>query len=130
MNMDTIANLLTIIRNGFLGRKLTVFAPYSKMSAKVLEILVKEEYLSNVKLITQGKIKRFEVKLKYEGKLPAITGIVKISKPGRRIYRGAKKFPQTPTGFGITIISTAEGLMTGRQAVKKKLGGEVICQVW
>ncbi len=128
--MDTIANLLTIIRNGYLAKKPEVTAPYSKMADKILDILLHEGYLAGFKTQTTNNFKRFEIELKYQGKEPAIIGVVKVSKPGRRIYRAGKKIPPTPTGFGITIVSTSKGVMSTYEAKKKNLGGEVICHVW
>jgi len=128
---DSIADLIIRIKNGFLVRKKLVEVPWSKMSQKISEILVKEGYLKNVKLrIDNRKFKILELELKYEGKKPAITEVKRISKPGVRIYTKVSKIPQVRQGVGITIVSTPKGLMIDKQARKEKQGGEIICQIW
>ena len=128
--MDTIANLLTTIKNGYMAQKNTVVGPYSGFGLRILEILANEGFLNNFKVISLGAIKKFEIQLKYDGRQPAIDEIIKISTPGRRIYRRSHNIPKVLSGLGITIVSTPKGVMTDRQAQSKKLGGEVICQVW
>ena len=130
INMDTIANLLTIIRNGYIAKKPQVTAPHSKFGAKILEILNKQGYIAAIKIESSNNLKKIEIQLKYEGKTPAISGIIKVSKPGRRIYRSGKNIPPTPTGYGITIVSTPAGVMTAQEAKRQNLGGEIICHVW
>lgn len=128
---DSIADLIIRIKNGYLVRKKLVEVPWSKMSQKISEILVKEGYLKNVKLrIDNRKFKILELELKYEGKKPAITEVKRISKPGVRIYTKVSKIPQVRQGVGITIVSTPKGLMIDKQARKEKQGGEIICQIW
>lgn len=124
--MDPIANLLTVIRNGYMARKKTISVPYSKLKEEILKILTKERYISSSKL----KEKELEITLKYENDKPALLGIRRVSKPGLRIYRGAKKIPKVLSSYGITIVSTSKGVMTDKEAKKMKLGGEIICQVW
>lgn len=128
---DPIADILTRIRNGYLVKKKTVEAPYSQMIHQIAKVLVKEKFLAKIEI--QGKKpaeKKIVLHLKYKGKEPALTGIKRISKPGLRVYTKAKKIPAVRLGFGVTIVSTPAGLMTDREARKKKLGGEIICQVW
>jgi small subunit ribosomal protein S8 len=129
---DPIGDMLIRIKNGYLARRAVVEVPYSKMKEEIAKLLVKEGYLKNFKSqmsnVKSGKILRIE--LKYEGKRPAIEGVKRISKPGVRIYAKAGEIPKVKYGFGITIVSTSKGIMTGREAKKKNLGGEVICQVW
>jgi small subunit ribosomal protein S8 len=136
---DSIADLIIRIKNGYLVRKKLVEVPWSKMSQKISEILVKEGFLKNLKVNlpnseekfkTNLRFKTLELELKYEGKKPAIVEVKRISKPGVRIYTKVSKIPQVRQGVGITIVSTPKGLMTGKQARKEKQGGEVICQVW
>lgn len=131
MVSDPIADMLTRIRNGYLVKKKTVETPYSKIIQKIAEILVREKFLAKIEI--QGKSpveKKIVLHLKYQDKKPALTGIKRISKPGLRIYTKTDKIPSVRLGVGITIISTPAGLMTDREARKKKLGGEIICQVW
>ena len=129
---DPIGDMLIRIKNGYLARKDVVEVPYSKMKEEIAKILVKEGYLKNVKYQMENVKwkKTLILTLKYEGKRPAIEGVKRISKPGVRIYAKAGEIPKVKYGFGITIVSTSKGIMTDREAKKKNLGGEVICQVW
>ncbi len=133
MISDTIADMLIRIKNGSLARKDVVSVPYSKTNEKISQILVEEGFLKEVKVknseLSLAK-KNLELSLKYEGKTPVIVDLRRISKPGLRVYASSQKIPRVKLGFGITIVSTPGGLMTGYQAKKKNLGGEVICQVW
>lgn len=135
---DPIADMLTIIRNGQLVKKEKVLIPFSKFKFEILKILQKEGFLEKVekvkRKIKKGKSKSkpfLEVTLKYdsEGK-GAISEIKRISKPGQRIYLPYKRIKKVKDGFGIAIISTSKGLMSDKEARKKKVGGEVICEVW
>lgn len=126
MVTDPIADLLTRIRNGYMARKKTVSIPTSKFKEEIIKVLVKESYLASYKRAD----KEFEVALKYEGDKPSILGIKMVSKPGIRIYRGVKRIPRTLSSYGVTIVSTPQGVMTDRQAKKQNVGGEVICQIW
>jgi small subunit ribosomal protein S8 len=126
---DPIGDMLIRIKNGYLARKNVVEVPYSRMKEEIANLLVKEGYLKKFK-IENLKFKILKLELKYEGKRPAIEGVKRISKPGVRIYAKAGEIPKVKYGFGITIVSTSKGIMTGREAKKKNLGGEVICQVW
>lgn len=128
--MDTIANLLTIIRNGYMVRKPEVVAPYSKMAKSILDILLRENFLESVRISKVGNFPKLEIHLQYQDGKPAITNIWRVSKPGRRVYRKAGNLPKTLSGKGATIVSTPAGVMTDKAAFRKKLGGEVVCQVW
>jgi small subunit ribosomal protein S8 len=130
---DPIGDFFIRIKNGYLAGKRQVLVPYSKIKEQLAKILVEEGYLkkcqiSNVK--SQMSNKNLELELKYEGRKPVLTDVKRISKPGLRIYAKAKKIPKVRSGFGITIVSTPQGLMTDTQAGKKNLGGEIICQIW
>lgn len=126
MSSDPIADMLTIIRNGYLNKATKVTVSKSKFKEELLKVLVSSDFLENFKT---GD-KKIEITLKYENKKGAVEKIKKISKPGLRIYRSKKKFPIALSGFGVTIVSTSKGVMTAKEAKKKGLGGEVICQVW
>lgn len=126
MSSDPIADTLTIIRNGYLARATAVNFPRSKFKEEIVKVLAKSGYLQSYKVVS-GKI---EVVLKYEGKKGAIEGIKKVSRPGLKIYRSKNKIPKVLSGFGTAIVSTSKGVMTGNQAKKLGLGGEVICEVW
>lgn len=135
MLSDPIADLLARIKNGYLAKKAEIVVPYSRLKENLAKILVEEGYLSNVKCSAEGgsngkSKKELVLSLKYEGKKPVLTDVQRVSKPGLRIYVGKTKIPKVLGGLGVTIISTPKGLMTGRQAKKKGLGGEVICKIW
>jgi len=128
---DPIADLLTRIRNGLKSKHEKVVLPSSKMKVEVVRILKDEGYVDDFKVIEDQKQGFIEVVLRYasDGK-PAISGIERISRPGRRMYCEKDEIPVVLGGYGITIISTPRGLMTGRQSRSKGLGGEIICNVW
>jgi small subunit ribosomal protein S8 len=127
--VDPIADMLTRIRNA--GRALlpTVQIPHSRMKESIAGILKLEGYVAEVNV--EGKIpKTIKIKLKYEGKKTVIEGLKRISTPGLRRYVGATEIPRVRGGLGVAVVSTSEGLMTGTQARKKNLGGELVCYVW
>ena len=126
---DPISDMLTRIRNGARALRPVVQIPHSKMKESIAHILKKEGYVSEVAV--EGKtIKTISVRLKYEGKKNVIEGLRRISKPGLRNYVGATEIPRVRGGMGVAVISTPEGVMTGVQARKKNLGGEVVCHIW
>ncbi len=128
---DPVADLLTRIRNANLAYKDELFAPASKLNDAVLKILVTEGFLSGYGREGEGVHQAFRVHLKYGAKRRrTITGLRRISKPGRRIYRGKDDLPRVLGGLGIAIVSTSEGVMTDRDASKKRIGGEVLAYVW
>ena len=128
--MDPIADMLTSIRNAQAVSKETVKVPFSKLKFELAKVLEKNGFLKKVEKKGRGIKKFIEIKLKYEDKIPVISGIKKISKPGQRIYSGSKELRPVRSGYGISIISTSKGLMTNKEARKQNIGGEVICQVW
>ena len=126
---DPISDMLTRIRNGARALLPVVQIPHSKMKESIAHILKKEGYIAEVTV--EGKtIKTLSVRLMYEGKKNVIEGLRRISKPGLRNYVGATEIPRVLGGMGVAVISTPEGLMTGVQARKKNLGGEVVCHIW
>ena len=127
---DPIADMLTIIRNGYASSKEEVTVPFSKLKKTLADKLFSIGYLDNV---TEDKIddkKIIRIGLKYEKGQAEVQGIKRISKPGLRVYRGKDKIPYVLGGLGYAIISTSVGLMTDREARKKRVGGEIICEVW
>jgi len=125
---DTISDLLTRIRNGQMSNKKEVSIPFSKMKEAICKVLQDEGYITSFR-IEDGKIKNIIVELKYfEGK-PVIDFIKRISRPGLRIYKSCDEIPLVKNGLGICIVSTSQGLMTGKTAKEKKCGGEIICYV-
>jgi len=131
--MDTIANLLSTIKNASMVRKSSIELPFSKMNEGILTILKEKGFIDNVKVFKHkdSVIKGLHVDLKYsEDNKPLISEAKRVSKPGRRIYLGSTELEFVRNGFGIGIVSTSRGLMTTEDAKKKKLGGEVICEVY
>ena len=132
---DPIADMLTRIRNALAVRKTEVVLPYSKLKFNVAEILQTEGFVRKVEKIAKGtadnRIDQLRIVLKYLGpKEPAIAAIKRISKPGQRVYVTKDNIPVVLNNLGIAIISTSSGLMTNRQARKRGVGGEVICEVY
>jgi small subunit ribosomal protein S8 len=131
--MDPITDMLNRIRNGLAVKKEEVLVPFSKFKLKIAQILEKEGFIEKVeikKVKKRGEKERkpvLKISLKYEGGEPVISGLKRISRPGQRIYLPARKIKKD---LGITIVSTSQGLMTDKEARKKKLGGEIVCQVW
>ena len=124
---DTIADLLTRIRNASSAKHDSVEIPASNMKKAICQILVDEGYVKNYTVTEDGKQGVIKVTLKYgEGKTPVIQGLRRVSKPGLRIYSNAAELPKVMKGLGIAIISTSRGVMTDREARKQNLGGEVL----
>ncbi|NCA98837.1 MAG: 30S ribosomal protein S8 [Clostridia bacterium] len=127
---DTIADMLTRIRNAGTAGHATCEIPASNVKKAIAQILLDEGYINKVDLIsddTQGKIK---ITLKYAQKKPVISGIKRISKPGLRVYANTENLPKVLGGLGIAIISTSKGIMTDKSARKEGVGGEVLAYVW
>ena len=127
---DPIADLLTRIRNAKMVGKTEVRVPSSKMKKVVAEHLVKNGYLANVKLEDAKPRGVLVVKINEDGENSTITEITRISKPGRRVYVGFREIPKVKNGRGLVLISTSKGVMTGTEAVKAKLGGELLLKVY
>ena len=128
---DTIADLLTRIRNAASAKHDTVEIPASNMKKAICQILVDEGYIKSFSVTEDGKQGIIKVVLKYgEGKTPVIKGLRRVSKPGLRIYSNVEDLPKVMKGLGIAIISTSKGVMTDRQARKENVGGEVLAFIW
>lgn len=128
---DPVADMLTKIRNATLAKFEKVDIATSRLKLEIVKILKNEGYIKNFKKVTQENQTYIRVFLKYdESQNPTIKGLEKISKPGRRVYSGYKKMPRVFNGYGTLIVSTSEGVTTGRKALEKKVGGELICSVW
>lgn len=113
-----------------MARKGKVEMPYSKMKQAVLSVLNKHGYLGKIEIAGVGVKKSLIIDLLYQNKIPKLTDLEIVSKPGRRVYVPFRKLPKVLSGLGITIVSTPEGLLAGNTAHKKKIGGELICKVW
>ena len=128
---DTIADMLTTIRNGLLVQKEKVQTPFSKIKSNVLKVLTEEGYIKDYKIINETKaIKKIEIVLSYINGHPSIKKISKVSKPGRKVYTKIKTLPSYYNGYGVTIVSTSKGIMTDKKARRSNLGGEILCQVF
>ena len=126
---DPIADLLTRIRNGQNAHKEFVAMPSSKLKISVCEVLKQEGYIEDISLTEVDNKSSLTVKLKYYNGVPVIENIQRVSKPGRRIYKGANELPTVLGGFGIAIVSTAKGVMTDKAARESRHGGEILCTV-
>lgn len=128
---DPIADMLTRIRNGIQSRHDRVELPSSKLKVEIARILKSEGFISNYKVVDDKTQPMLRVYLKYsEDGEPVIHGIERISRPGRRVYRNKQEIPRVLGGLGLAIVSTSKGVLSGAEAVKNGVGGEVLCQVW
>ncbi len=131
---DPIADMLTRIRNGITSHHERVEMPSSKLKVEVAKILKAEGFISNYKVIAaeEGKVQgTLRVYLKYsDNGEPVIHGIERVSRPGRRVYRGKEELPKVLGGLGLAIVSTSKGVLSGAEAARTGVGGEVLCQVW
>jgi small subunit ribosomal protein S8 len=127
---DPITDLLNRIRNAQAVGRATVKVPFSNLKYEIARILEKEGFIEKTEKKGKRVKKIIEITLKYDDKVPAISGLKRVSKPGQRIYLPFKKIRPVRGGYGIAIISTSKGLMTDKQARKNKLGGEVLCEIW
>lgn len=128
---DPIADMLTKIRNANMAKLEKVDIYTSKVKLEITKILKNEGYIKTFKKINQEGKNSIRIFLKYfDNEQPVINGLTRISKPGRRVYSGYKEMPRVYNGYGAVIISTSEGVITGKKAVEKKIGGEIICNIW
>ena len=128
---DPVADMLTKIRNASLAKHDSVDVSYSNNKLEIVKILKSEGYISSFKINDDSNIKTISITLKYDdNNNPVIKGIKRLSTPGRRVYSGYKDMPRIFNGYGVLIVSTSEGVITGRKARETKVGGELICSVW
>ncbi|MGQ4645837.1 30S ribosomal protein S8 [Lyngbya aestuarii] len=129
---DTIADMLTRIRNACLVRQPTTNVPATKMTRNIAQVLKEEGFIGDFEEVGDGVKKFLVVSLKYKGKnrQPIIRTLKRISKPGLRVYKNRKELPRVLGGIGIAIISTSSGIMTDREARRQGVGGEVLCYIW
>jgi small subunit ribosomal protein S8 len=129
---DPIADMLTRIRNAGRARLRRVDVPASKLKLEIARILLKERFISNYKFVGEGSPQGLiRVYLKYTPEEePVITGLERVSRPGLRRYCGADEVPRVLGGLGVSILSTSRGIMSGREAKKTGVGGEILCNVW
>jgi small subunit ribosomal protein S8 len=128
---DPVADFLTRVRNAIRAKQQKVDVPASKLKAEIARILKEEGYISNFKATEENGQKLLRVYLKYSNaNEAAISNLERISKPGCRVYVGRTEIPRVLGGLGINILTTPRGVMTGRDARKQGVGGEILCQVW
>ncbi len=128
---DPIADMLTRIRNAVAVGHERVSMPASKMKVGIARILVDEGFIDRFDVKENGTVNELELVLRYGNRRqPAIGGIKRISKPGHRIYRGAGELPRVQGGLGVAVVSTSQGLLPDREARRRRLGGEIVCEVW
>lgn len=131
---DPIADMLTRIRNAQMREHKTVSMPHSTIKAAIAEVLQKEGYIQEFKVLPEKPQSVLQLTLKYVGdrrdRRSVITGLERVSRPGRRVYVGKGDIPWVLSGMGISIVTTSQGIMTGQQARRLGVGGEVLCKVW
>ncbi len=128
---DPVADMLTRIRNASKAKHEKVDVPSSTLKAEVARILKEEGYIKNVKVVTEGERAVLRIFLKYSpANAGVISGLERVSKPGRRIYAGKDEVPRVLNGLGISIVSTSKGVMTDKAARAANVGGELLCRVW
>jgi small subunit ribosomal protein S8 len=127
---DPIADMLTRIRNASRARHTDVAIPASRTKLAIAEILQQEGFIESFSEAQEGPRRSIVIKLKYVGKVPVVSGLRRISKPGLRVYASKTEIPRVLGGLGIVIVSTSQGIMTGQQARRSQLGGEVLAYVW
>jgi small subunit ribosomal protein S8 len=127
---DPIADLLTRLRNSATALQRETVAPYSKIKVEIARILKQEGYISDYAIDTEGAHPQIKVTNKFVNRTPAITGLKRVSKPGLRRYVGSQEIPRVLGGLGVSILSTPAGILTGREAKKQNVGGELLAYVW
>lgn len=131
MVTDPIADMLSRIRNAAMVGHERVAMPSSKMKVAIAQILVDEGFIDRFEVSEEGHRRQLELVLRYgDRRKSVIEGIKRISKPGHRVYRGSRELPRVQGGIGIAVVSTSQGLLPDREARKRRLGGEIVCEVW
>lgn len=127
---DPIGDFITRIKNAVMAKHDKIVVPYSRLRESLANILKEEGYVTDVAVDKSGIFPALVLSLKYVGKMPAVTDVRRLSKPGRRLYAPANKIPRALGGYGITILSTNKGVLTDSKARKMNVGGELLCQIW
>jgi small subunit ribosomal protein S8 len=131
MVTDPIADMLTRIRNAVAVGHERVAMPASKQKVNIARILVDEGFIDRYEVVENGHRSELELVLRYaERRRPVILGLKRVSRPGHRVYAGARELPRVQGGLGVAVVSTSQGLMPDREARKRRLGGEIVCEVW
>jgi small subunit ribosomal protein S8 len=127
---DPIADFLTRLRNAANSHRSDVSAPYSKIKEEIARILKQEGYIVDFEISSETKPAQIKVTMKFVNRTPALSGLKRISKPGLRKYVGSTDIPRVLGGMGVSILSTSKGIITGREAKKQNVGGELVALVW
>lgn len=128
---DSIGDLLTRIRNGQARKKKTIDMPYTKLVENVIKVMVKEGFVSNYEIKNaEGKLSTITINLRYVNGQPVMDTLTRVSKPGSRRYASYEDLPKVKGGIGVQIISTPLGIMSSKEAKSKKVGGEILCEIW
>jgi len=131
MTTDPIADMLTRIRNAVAVGHERVAMPASKLKVNIARILAEEGFIDRYAVSENGHRSELELVLRYaERRRPVIEGLKRVSRPGHRVYAGAQELPRVQGGLGVAVVSTSQGLMPDREARKRRLGGEIVCEVW
>lgn len=128
--VDPIQDMLNQIRNAVAVQREQILLPFSNLKYEIAKIMEKEGFIGKIDKKGKKSKKLLEINLKYENKVPVISGLKRISKTGQRIYLSSQEVKPVRGGYGLAIISTSKGLMTNKEARKNKLGGEIICEIW
>ncbi len=127
---DPIADFLTRLRNAARSNRGDISVPFSRMKEELCRILKQEGYISSYEIDTESKPAVIKISLKFVNRTPALTGLKRVSKPGLRKYVGSDDIPRVLGGMGIAILSTSRGILTGRQARRENVGGELLAVIW
>ena len=127
---DPISDFLTVIRNAYRAGKESCDTRYSKIHLRIAEILMEEGYIRSVEKVENGSKSHLHIGLKYVDETPALTGIKRVSRPGRRLYFQSREIPRTLGGLGVGILTTSRGILKDRDARRENVGGEMICAIW
>ena len=131
MMTDPIADMLTRIRNANQALHPTVSMPSSKLKEEIAKILAAEGYIEGYEVKADGIKRTLEIKMKYQSdRRRVISGLRRLSKPGLRVYRGSEELPRVKGGLGVVVVSTSQGLLSDSEARRRRLGGEILCEVW
>lgn len=130
MVTDPISDMLTRVRNALMLRKDSVEVPHSKIKKEVSRVLKENGYITDFFEVSDDKFKKIKLVLKYHEGRSVIQGLKRVSTPGRRVYVGTQEVPRVMGGMGVAVVSTSRGILTGHQARRLKVGGELLCYVW
>lgn len=128
---DPIADLLTQIRNAIMAKHDRLDVPKSNLKLSICSLLKREGYIQDVEVIEGQPVDHLRIYLRYsDDGTPAILRMQRVSKPGRRVYRGSEDIPTVLNGLGVSVVSTSKGLLTDREARRDRIGGEILCEIW